>query len=275
MMVARGSESDGFTGFFLPAARIVARFGEYFPKEIRRLKLRRQVAFTLSALLLFGLMLVHYMAHTGSSTTWLAPWASGSKDLAAFFGAHVFAVFLGPYVMWYALMHARSFAGRPWWQRVPSPFGKSSAANLNNTRLGAFIVMLFLLILPAYSQGMFLDQTFLDDGRKIVANTKRFSDIPVDDDTWCVPQEEKWCQADGVGIWSFRLERPYFNHAYQIVGGCESSGRCSMVTFFPLLQPAILFGVTSLAYGFFFLFIYALAFSWPFRLTAAQRDGGE
>jgi len=241
----------------------------------RRLPLRRQISFTLVSVLLFGLMLFHFMAHTGSATTGLVPWAGGSKDLAAFFGAHCFAIILGPYVMWHALMHARSFASRPWWQRVPSPFGNRSAANLNNTRLGALMVMLFLLLLPAAAQGVFLDQAFIDDGRRIVANTERFAGISKDDATWCAPQEEKWCLADGVGIWSFRLDGPYFDHGYQIVGEtCGVSGPCQMVTFFPLLQPAILFGGTLLAYGFFFLFVFALVFPWHFALTATQKNGG-
>jgi hypothetical protein len=274
MMVARGSETDGFTGYFLPAVRIADRFGKHFPKETRRLPLRRQISFTLVSVLLFGLMLFHFMAHTGSATTGLVPWAGGSKALAAFFGAHCFAIILGPYVMWHALMHARSFASRPWWQRVPSPFGNRSAANLNNTRLGASMVMLFLLLLPAAAQGVFLDQVFIDDGRRIVANTLEFSGISEDDAPWCAPLEGKWCQADGVGIWSFRLDGPYFDHAYQIVGECDTSGQCSMVTFFPLLHPTILFGGTLLAYGFLLLFVFALVFPWPFALTATQKNGG-
>jgi len=137
------------------------------------------------------------------------------------------------------------------------------------------MVMLFLLLLPAAAQGVFLDQAFIDDGRRIVANTERFAGISKDDATWCAPQEEKWCLADGVGIWSFRLDGPYFDHGYQIVGEtCGVSGPCQMVTFFPLLQPAILFGGTLLAYGFFFLFVFALVFPWHFALTATQKNGG-
>jgi len=71
-----------------------------------------------------------------------------------------------------------------------------------------------------------------------------------------------------------RFDGPYFDHAYQIVGECDTSGQCTMVTFFPLLQPTILFGGTALAYGFFFLFVFAVFFPWPFTLTAVRKDEG-
>ncbi len=264
MVVARETGKGGITGYFLPAERIVARFGQFFPSELRETRLKRQISFSAISVLLFALMLIHYLANRGDAALVLVPWATRSKDLAAFFGAHCFAVFLGPYVMWHVQQHARSFALRKWWRRVPTLLAGQTAAMLDNTRLGALMTVLFLVFLPAYAQGVFLDKLFFEE-RRIVVNVNRFDGLSEQDCIWKVPDDQKWCTVDGVGVWSFRAESPYFNHAYQIVGTCTQEGRCQMVTFFPFLQPAILFTATAFAYLWFFMFLYALIRPWPYR----------
>ena len=64
--------------------------------------------------------------------------------------------------MWNALCHARSFALRPWWQRVPVAFGSRTSKVFDNTQLGAISVVIFLMLLPSLAQGRFLDDVFFD-----------------------------------------------------------------------------------------------------------------
>lgn len=264
MVVARETGKGGSTAYLLPADRIVAEFGRYFPVEIRRTRLKRQISFSAISVMLFCLMLIHFLANRGETALLLVPWAMDNKDLAAFFGAHCFAVFLGPYVTWHALQHGRSFALRTWWRRVPTLLAGQTAAMLDNTRVGALMTSLFLLLLPAYAQGVFLDKLFFEE-RRIVVDVDRFDDLSTEDCLWKVPADPNWCTVDGVGVWSYRTNGPYFDHAYQIVGSCKEEGGCEMVTFFPFLQPAILFGATSVAYVLFLMYVFALLRPWPYR----------
>lgn len=284
MLVARDRDSAGASAYFLPSERIAERFGDAIPYEVRKLRLKRQFSFSWISVLLFFFVLVHFLATQGSASLHLVPWADGSKTQAAFFGAHFFPIFLGPFVMWYAQMHARSLALRKWWQRVPTLFSGARAAMLDNTRIGAFATTLFLLILPAYGQGLMLDKVFFAD-RKIVVNVDRFDDLNSDDCIWEMPGDEKWCTVEGVGVASFVLSLTYFNHVYQIVNDCQNdhfqndncqndncqndhcqNEHCQAVTFFPLLHPLVLFGATLLGYFWFFVFMYALVRPYPYRL---------
>lgn len=270
MVVARQVGSEGITAYFLSAERIAERFDQHFPVEVRKIPLRRQKSFSVVAIALFLLMLAHFLATQGSASSLLIPWASGSKGLAAFFGAHCFAVILGPYVMWHSLRHARSFALRRWWQRVPVAFGGNTAGMLDNTRLGALMVVLFLLFLPAWAQGAFVDKVFFEH-RPVFVNIERFDSVTKNDVISCDKNDDKWCLHEDVGPWSFFNEFPYFNHAYQIAGTCTFDGDCKMVTYFPGLQPAILFGGTILAFAWFLLFIFALFRPWPYRVEHLKK----
>ena len=95
MLVARRRDRGGATAYFLPAERVVERFPEAFPVEIRRIPLRRQRWFTIVASLLFVLMLAHFLDNRQRDGLAL-PWTQGDPRLAAFFGLHCFAVILGP-----------------------------------------------------------------------------------------------------------------------------------------------------------------------------------
>ena len=261
MLVARAVGSQGLTAYFLSADRIAAEFGDELPIEIRRIPLRRQRWFTGIAILLFVLMLVHFLANRSSEFAQLLPWAKGDRHLAAFFGLHFFAVILGPYVMWSALSQARSFALRPWWQRVPPAFGGQAADSLDNTKLGALAVIFFLMLLPIYAQGFFLE-------RVLIFPSSGMSEVYVDTSRFGGAEEcgQAFCRHTGAGIWSFITDGPYLDYAYQISGQdvCSDGGRCT-ITFFPLLQPLVLLLMSIVSFGLFFYCMYALIFSQPYR----------
>lgn len=262
MVLALQDNTDGMVGYFLSAARIVERFGVHIPCEIRKIALRRQRSFTLVALILFVLTLVHFMSSRGSATNAWVPWVDDSKLLAAFFGVHCFAIILGPYVMWHAWRHARSFALRSWWKRVPAFSFDRRADMLNNTRLGASAVVLFLLLIPTVGQVSMLREAFFEDHR-IFVNVARLE--AQEGALSCNPNDPKWCTHSGVGTWSFLPQFPYFDHAYQYGEVCPSAGCGKMVTYFPALQPGILMGATALAICLFLAFFLALFKPWPYR----------
>lgn len=271
MIVARALETAEATAYFLSAARIAAAFGDRVPVEIRRIPLRRQRWFTGVAGLLFLLMLVHFLANRTEATLPLVPWAQSDPHLAAFFGLHCFAVFLGPYVMWSAMTHARSFALRPWWQRVPAAFGQRAAEALDNTRLGSLAVILFLLLLPAYAQGFFLERV-LGKGPEIYVSTSAFTDVPPENFDLCRTRGD-FCTHPDAGQWSLLDLSPYFDHVYQIGGQSQCRDGTCMVTFFPIIQPAILWGASLVALVWFLMFLAALVHPWPYapRLSPYPR----
>lgn len=277
MIVTRQLGTEGTTAYFLPAQRIAERFDEHLPVEVRRTALSTQWSFRLAAVLLFVLTLIHFMFMQGDAAKVLVPWTSDSKELSAFWGAHCFAIILGPFVMWYAYQHARSFARRNWWQRVTALLGGAQATMLDHTKFTALMVILFLLFLPAYAQGAFLKKLFYNE-RPVFVNVTRFDGLEkcgvwdrsarpegCEAITTCQIHQPSWCRHADVSAWSFLPSGPYFNHAYQIAGTCKTPTQddCKLQTFFPLLQPAILFAATLYAYAYFFLFIGALIWSRP------------
>lgn len=282
MVVARKIGTDGTTAYFLSARRIGERFSDHIPIEVRKTPLASQSKFSIAALILFVLMLIHFMSMQGEGSSILVPWTMKSKEFAAFWGAHCFAIILGPYVMWHAAQHARSFAMRDWWQRVPVAFGGKTAEMLNHSRFSALMVILFLIALPVYGQGAFLDKVFLQE-RRVFVNIARFEKTKQ-----CVGEEEKlylkgcegigvcqsgdpkWCMHEDVSTISFLKSFPYFNHAYQVAGTCPVGEDCTLVTFFPLLQPLILFLATLFAYVYFLLFVWALIRPWPHHLSSKK-----
>lgn len=270
MIIARKHDEEGAIGYSLSAARMAERF-EQVPVEIRRVSLRRQRSFTLVAVLLFFLMLIHFIANRSAAAVEFVPWLSNSKLLAAFFGAHCFAVILGPYVMWHAYKHARSFACRDWWQRVPAFSLGRHADMLDNSRIGAAMTVLFLLLLPAVAQGTFLREMLFDDGH-IYVNVERFKPASETGKIACNPKDKKWCTHEKVGAWRFFARKPYFDHAYQFGENCHGRPECRMVTFFPALHPAVLMAGTGIAYLWFFLFLAALLAPNPFVVERRAKE---
>lgn len=273
MAIALQEGTEGTVGYFLSAARIAERFGDLIPVEIRKVSLRRQRSFSMVSVILFFLLLVHFLASGGSATSGLVPWADDSKRLAAFFGAHFFSIFLGPYVMWHALRHARSFGLRRWWMRVPAFTFSRRADMLDNTPLGSCAVVLFLLLLPALCQIHLLRETFLE-GHKIYANVERLEVKHAPEVIACNSDDPKWCTHDSVGTWAFLPRSPYFDHAYQYGDPCDDTTRCKMVTYFPTLQPLVLLGGTALGLMWFVMFLYALFRPWPYshKLRIGKHD---
>lgn len=246
MVVARPTDHDGTIGYFLSAERITKAFGRLVPVEVRRIPLRQQRWFSCIALLLFGLMLLHFLAERSAEMRAIVPWAGENNYFAAFFGMHMFPIFLGPFVMWTAWLHAVSFRLRPWWQRVPALFGWRPAASLDNTRLGALAVLLFLLILPAYAQGHFVRKALLADTRVYVDRTY----FPNADKTKfhsCRSMAERVCQHKAAGLWSVINFDAYFDYAYRIAPPGHDVAP-PVKTLFPVLQPLLVIGFTLFAY---------------------------
>lgn len=263
MAIAIQEGAGGSVGYFLSAARIAERFGALIPVEIRKISLRRQRSFTMVSTILFVLLLAHFLASSGSASSSLVPWADESKRLAAFFGVHCFAIILGPYVMWHALHHARSFALRKWWMRVPAFTIGHRADMLDNTPWGAGAVVLFLLALPAIGQTSMMRKTFFDDHRIYTnVNKLKVKDTPEIRD--CNPYDLKWCIHENVGTWAFLFRTPYFDDAYRYGDRCVDTTSCKLVTYFPTLQPLVLFAGTGVGLTWFLMFLYALFRQWPY-----------
>jgi hypothetical protein len=209
-------------------------------------------------------MLLHHLAQSSAMTPFL-PWVKGDDRLAAFFGAQCFAV-LGPVLMWSALSHARSFAYRPSWQRVPAVFAKGPSESVKNTRLGAAAVVVFLLVLPCLAQGRAMHEALFQNPR-IYAHAESFPDV-ASAFTDCDVNNRSFCRNQDAGLWSVVARSPYGRHEYQFAGrqNCND-GRCA-VTFFPIIQPTLLIVATAFAYLWFLLFVYALMRPWPYGPTA-------
>lgn len=249
MMNQRSRFGDGQLAYFIPAATLVKQL-PMFPHERRRTSPRQQAWFTRIAVLLFVLMLVHYLATQSTASLVLVPWAEKERILAAHFGMHIYAILLGPLVSFYAWRHARAYAMHPWYQRIP-PLLSTRLGAASNTKDGSLGVLLFFLLLPAYAQGHFFRKVNWADA-SILANRTEFpASSSQFDEKHC---GGAFCEHANAGVWSIIDWQPYWNHIYQIAGDNLNNA----ATFYPILQPAVLVCGTILAYGFLTAFFAAL-----------------
>lgn len=193
----------------------------------------------LLSLLLFVFMLFHYLP-TNSSDAFHFPWTKGSEHLSAFFGLHFYAL-LSPLTLYFAFQHARSFRNHPWPARVPPWLSLNPFLAIYNTGIGAFTTLLFLVLLPFVAQVLFLRFLFL--GRFGVWIYPEKFDLQKSDPSLVCPPAKDICYHPSADIWRLIWGGPYRDNAYRI-GTPELT---DTVTFFPVLQPALLLGLTLLS----------------------------
>ena len=85
---------------------------------------------------------------------------------------------------------------------------------------------------------------------------------------------QNFCLHADAGLWSVVATSPYFDHVYQIAGtsdGCQPAP-CK-VTFFPILQPVILWAGSLAAFSIFLMFLWALCRPWAYPPRLARHPG--
>nr|WP_295463865.1 serine protease [Mesorhizobium sp.] len=244
------------TAYILPTATIVEKIPN-IPHERRYLPDSFGRHFTIYATVFLALALAHFMAErSGEDTIFrLISFGGNHKILSGFFGMHIIAIFMPPllYLLW---RFARSFREHEWWQRLPS-FGHIGSPLRPTARsVTAGVTLVVLVLAPLYMLGHFLKE-FHTSG-KVYIDTGAFgfnADALAASGQDCDLCSVRYCTVDGVWLYNFASPQKsqagaYWNNAYHYGDRskvpCGAAGsRSGSVTFFPLLQPIVLWLLTA------------------------------
>jgi hypothetical protein len=259
MMVAKKVSVEQRVAYMIPTIDVT----EFWPDlqiENRPLASTFARTWTLLSAVYFLLLLAHWAVNRGVST-FSAITASGDhKQLAAFFGMHIYA-FLAPIVLQRLITFANSFRLHDWVARVPS-FGAlagrpicSSTWHMTVASLAAFV------ILPLVAQIHFI-RIFHNEGY-VYIYPGSFGYKPDDlvlKGERCDTTSIHLCTKSDAGRYSLAAPKPgytadYWDNAYQY--GDRDHGTGS-VTFFPILQPVAILVLTALWTAMTTLALYAV-----------------
>jgi hypothetical protein len=169
----------------------------------------------------------------------------GQPDvLSPFWGLHVYA-FLGTIVSCLWFMHSKDFKLHDWAARVPRflaiPVERGSIA----AKISAALTLFFLVFVPLVIEGHFVD--VLNNRGWVYIYPDQFG-FTAEELKNCIPRDTPLCRHPDAGLYSTVKPRPpatggFWDNSYHYGG--DKNG--TTVTFFPILQPAVLQGMALVA----------------------------
>ncbi|ESZ10154.1 hypothetical protein X737_32140 [Mesorhizobium sp. L48C026A00] len=246
-MIVRRFKSDvERVAYMIPVADLQA-FWPPLPFERRPLSPSFMRGWTILSAAFFLLLFAHFQAERGTEI--FEPITMGGKNrlLNAFWGMHLFA-FMAPIVFYMFLVFSRSRRLHPWAARVPS-FGSLSAIPISSTlRRTAALTLTAFVLLPLAAQVHFI-QKFESEGA-VYIYPDTFGYTPSELSGCSAIKNVPLCLHSSAG--RMQLVTPkgdrkggYFDNAYHYGNhGAENGGS---VTFFPILQPLVIYGLSALS----------------------------
>jgi hypothetical protein len=249
-MVVRRFKGDGKVAFFVPAEALIEFAGD-IPHEGHTLSSIFARSFTVFASLFFITALFHMLADRIREFPWFLTLGFGNEIVSAFFGLHI-VVFFMTFLLWMLLSFARAYREHPWWMRVPQFGFLGAPARPSSSRFAAIATVVVLVAMPLYMNGHFLRRLHSDE-MKVYIDTNVHGYDPAKlmaaGETCGKGDAAGYCTHQGAGL--YHLVPPgapgkggYFDNAYQI--GAHDRRVPRSVTFFPIIQPAVLWALTAL-----------------------------
>lgn len=254
-MVVRRFKGEGKVAFFVPAKALIEFAGD-IPHERRGLLSNFASGFTTFATVFFIAALFHMLADRIREFPWFLTLGFGNDILAAFFGLHIIVLFM-PFLLWMLLSFARAYREHPWWMRVPQFGFLGTPARPSSSRFAAVATLVVFVAMPLYMNGHFLRRLH-DHDTKVYIETKAQGYDPAK-----LKEAGESCGGEGAAGYCthpcaglYRLVPPgqpgkgeYINNAYHIGSYEKARGRYPRtVTFFPILQPVILWALSALCF---------------------------
>jgi hypothetical protein len=170
-----------------------------------------------------------------------------------------------PFMMWMLLSFARAYREHPWWMRVPQFGFLGAPPRPSSSRFAAVATLIALVAIPLYMGGHFLRRLHSDE-MKVYIDTN----VQGYDPAKLIAAGESCGKGDAAGYCThpaaglYHLVPPgepgkggYINNAYHI--GAHDRRVPRSVTFFPILQPAVLWALSALCVWLSGLLIWRLA----------------
>lgn len=251
MVVARETSDTERVAYAIPTVSL-KKFVPELAIETRSISSTFHATWATLATVALVLLLLHFLRTrlTDAATLdRLIFWAPDSQ-LAELWGMHVFIV-LAPFLFGLLFIHAKSFRLHNWWQRVPPFRGRGPAASVRNMPISAAVSLFFFVILPLYMQGHFICQ--FHDGEGAVAIYPGDFGFTAEElqaaNQTCSVESMRVCTHPQAG--PYRLVEPvrgaagnYWDNAYHYGNASDLS---HSQTFFPILQPLVIYGLSSIA----------------------------
>ena len=214
------------------------------PVEDRRLPRSFNLIWTAITSLFFLLLLWLFLVNRGVSNVL-------QSQLAAFWGMHVYA-FLAPVIGWLWYLYVNDFKLHNWSARIPKFASIQTDPNSAAEKTVWIAGVVFLMLLPLYAQGHFLD-VFHTQGRVFIYPDKfGFTVEELQARGRCLGRTVPLCEHPEARRYSTVTPKPpsggaYWDNAYHYGDDLGVAGQKPTMTFFPILQPLIVIGLTFLA----------------------------
>ena len=274
MVAARERNSDERIAYAVPVSSL-KKFAPELEIETRRLFPSFNSTWTVLASVVFALTLLHLLRTQGvEELDGILFWAPHAQ-LAELWGMHAFMV-LGPALFGLLLLHATSFRLHDWWQRVPAFRDRGPAAAARNTSTTAALSLFFFLAWPLYGQGHFIRQ--FHDHEGVVAIYPGDFGFNVEGlrakGETCSVESKPVCTHWQAGRYSLvepigGSEGGFWNNSYHY--GDEHLEKTQ--TFFPILQPLVIYVMSGIAVLLDGLGVAAIAKPQPSGLKLREERG--
>jgi len=205
----------------------------------------------LSAIFFLALF-AHLAVDRGIKTLSPLTLSGDHKALANFWGMHVYA-FIAPFLLWSLAIFAKSFRMHEWFARVPS-FGALARPTPSSSSLTATASLFLLVALPLTAQLHFIQQ-FNDSGRGSVyvypgSFGYQTGELVAKGERCATDRSLHLCTMQDAGRLARATPKPgseagYWVNAYHFGNVDEGDG--GTVTFFPILQPVVIYLLTILS----------------------------
>jgi len=250
MVVARQEDPAIRIAYMLGAAQIL-RFAPEVPGERRDLSASFPSLWTIGGSLLSVALLFHFLATQYGEFPAALSFGFGNKALAGFWGLHI-AAFLLPPFLWMQATFARGFREHPWWMRVPGFGTLGSTPRPTRLRSTAVASLVLLTWWPFWELGHFARSLHTRGDVYLYrsAFTEDYQDIEARfPGTYCDMPSVHYCTHPEAGLYSLartgvRADQSYWSNMYHY--GDRTGANRASVTVFPILQPAILMLLTGL-----------------------------
>jgi hypothetical protein len=229
--------------FMIPAAAI-RRFLVSLPSEIRTVGRHFCSTWTVFASCFLLIVLTHFLGERIKD--YPAALGGGNTVVNGFYGLNINAVLM-PIAFMMLLRFSAGYSEHPWWKRLPQ-FGRFDfPARPTASRTAAILTLAFFVFVPLYIQGHFLRSLHGKGEVYIYPEQFGFSADELEaQGQHCYRPSVHYCTHREAGPFSIVTPKSgyaggYFENAYQY--GDRALGPTYSATFFPILQPLLIWGL--------------------------------
>lgn len=246
MVVAMQMSPTQRRAFMIPAAAI-RRFLPTVPSELRALWPNFCSVWTVFSTCFFLLVLTHFLGERIGQYPSFLSLGEGNTVVAGFFGMMINAVLM-PIAFAMLLRFASSYSEHPWWMRLPRFGWFAQVPRPAASRMAAALTLAFFVAAPLYIQAHFVHMFNKKGDVYIYPEPFGYSSEELEKTgNRCYCPSVHYCTHRDARFFSLVTPKPgypggYIDNAYHY--GDRGLKPPNSVTFFPILQPLMIYGLS-------------------------------